>query len=147
MRQAYFLPGIWTGTCDVCQERIDVVQLIKVQADSYVYKPLVGYIKVFYSRKMAWICTSCAESHQASTVCINSDLVRTGAFGIPRMVDDESRPRFCSKCKGISQLLDTVKRYRPMPDPAYILIQEEQVCLWCARHLDHFKIQYEGEEA
>ena len=147
MSQSYFLPGVWTGTCDLCQERIDVSQLIKVQADSYVYKPFVGYIKVFYRRKMAWICTFCAETHQASSVHIESDLVRAGALCIPRMVEEEVPPGCCSRCKGTSQLLDSVKRYRPMPDPVYILIQEEQICLWCARHLDHFKIQYEGEEA
>ena len=147
MSQTYILPGMWTGTCDVCQERIDVAQLIQVQVDCYVYKPLEAHIKVFYCRKMAWICTLCAESHQASTVCTNVGLVKTGALGIPRMVDDESRPGFCSKCKGISQLLDAIKRYKPMLESAYILIQEEQVCPWCARHFDHFKIQCEGEEA
>ena len=146
MRQTYQLQGTWTGTCDVCQGMNDVVQLTKVQKDSYVYNPQEGYIKVYYNRTMAWICMECVEA-RASGASTKLDLRRAGALHIPSLVDDESRPKRCNKCKGTSQVLDLVKRYTPMMDPAFILIQEGQVCLWCVRHLDHFKLRYEREEA
>ena len=146
MRQTYQLQGTWTGTCDTCQAMKDAEQLVKVQKVSHVYKPQEGFIKVYYSRTMAWICTECEKTCTPGAFD-KSDLRILGALYIPRLVNDVIRPKRCNRCTGTSMVLDLVKRYTPVMGPAFILIQEGQICLWCVRHLDHFKLSYEGEGA
>ena len=147
MSQTYILPGKCSGTCDVCYEIKDVEKLIKVLVDCYAYRPLEIDIKVFYRRKAAWICMLCAEHHKVTVVDTNMCLIETGALCVPRMVCDEKQLGCCSKCKGISQVLDGVKRNKPMSEAAFLLIQEELICFWCVRHCDHFIIPCEREDA